>query len=445
MSLFSETLELLRELIGNACVNDLTADSGGERRTAETLKAFFAETPNVQVAEFEPHPGRVSVIFTVAGQDPGAEPLTLMGHTDVVPVDRDAWSREPFAAEVEDGVLYGRGAMDMLFITAAMAAVTRDVARSGRPAGTLTFAALADEEARGGLGAGWLAEHAPEAMSWKNALSETGGAHLPVADGSDAVVIYVGEKGAAQRRLSVTGDAGHGSTPFGRDSAIAKIGEVARRIADLRPPVTDSPTWRGFVRAFRFDPATEEALLADSGEDACGLWRSGRIRARFLARHVLADGAARRRADQRVALPSVARNGYPPASRPGPGHYRRPVARRPRGYGRRGDHRAVDLRAGDRVPRRGPLWDALVATVQEEFPAAAIVPVLATGGSDLRFARKLGGVGYGFALHGAGRDLAAVNRQLHAHDEHVHLEDVELTVAAYRRLVERFVVSPEAD
>lgn len=268
MSLFSETLELLRELIGNACVNDLTADSGGERRTAETLKAFFAETPNVQVAEFEPHPGRVSVIFTVAGQDPGAEPLTLMGHTDVVPVDRDAWSREPFAAEVEDGVLYGRGAMDMLFITAAMAAVTRDVARSGRPAGTLTFAALADEEARGGLGAGWLAEHAPEAMSWKNALSETGGAHLPVADGSDAVVIYVGEKGAAQRRLSVTGDAGHGSTPFGRDSAIAKIGEVARRIADLRPPVTDSPTWRGFVRAFRFDPATEEALLADSGEDA---------------------------------------------------------------------------------------------------------------------------------------------------------------------------------
>ena len=166
------TVELLKKLIRNACVNDLTADSGNEVRNAETLEEFFSGT-NVEIRRFEPHPGRVSVAFTVPGSDPDAEPLTLLGHTDVVPIDEDKWTRDPFGAEVveaEDGTrIYGRGATDMLFITAAMATVTREVAEAAQagtpPRGTLTFVACADEEARGGLGAGWIAKNEPEAFS----------------------------------------------------------------------------------------------------------------------------------------------------------------------------------------------------------------------------------------------------------------------------------------
>ena len=172
------TIDLLRQLIRNACVNDLTADSGQEVRNAETLEEFFAGT-DVKVQRFEPHPGRVSVAFTVEGTDSEAEPLTLLGHTDVVPVDNPKWTKDPFGAEIENGRIYGRGAMDMLFITAAMAAVTREVAQSAqRPRGTLTFVGCADEEARGGLGAGWIAEHEPDAFSWRNCLSETSGSCL---------------------------------------------------------------------------------------------------------------------------------------------------------------------------------------------------------------------------------------------------------------------------
>src|SRR5699024_7436301 len=133
-------------------------------------------------------------------------------------------------------------------ITATMAAVLRDAALTGRPTGTLTFVGVADEEARGGLGAKWLSEHHPEAFSWRNTVSETGGSHLPISDGSDALVLVVGEKGAAQRRLHVTGDAGHGSNPYGRESAVVKIAEVARRISQIDIPVSDDHLWQGFVR-----------------------------------------------------------------------------------------------------------------------------------------------------------------------------------------------------
>lgn len=136
----------------NACVNDYTPGSGQEVRNADTVEQFFAHE-NVRIQRFEPEPGRTSIAITVEGSDPTAEPLTFLGHTDVVPVDEDKWTKPPFDAHIEDGKLYGRGSVDMLFLTATMAAVTREVARRGGNKGTVTFVGLADEESRGTLGA----------------------------------------------------------------------------------------------------------------------------------------------------------------------------------------------------------------------------------------------------------------------------------------------------
>ena len=274
--LFTESLDLLRTLVRNVCVNDLTPDSGQEVRNADTLEDFFTAEPAVRdavtITRLEPRPGRTSIVVTVEGSDPEAEPLTFLGHTDVVPVDRARWTVDPFGADVIDDRIYGRGTVDMLGLTAPMAVVTRQVARaaaSGTPLrGTLTFVGVADEEARGGLGAKWLSEEHPDLFSWRNCISETGGSHLPVSDGSDAVVVVVGEKGAAQRRLHVSGDAGHGSQPFGRDLTVARIAEVARRIAAHRPAVSDDPLWQGFVEAFRFDQSVNDALLTGAEDDA---------------------------------------------------------------------------------------------------------------------------------------------------------------------------------
>lgn len=453
-ALFDDTLELLKALVRNACVNDLTPDSGEEVRNADTLEEFFAAEiadGSVQVQRFESRPGRTSIIVTVPGSDPAAEPLSFLGHTDVVPVDAARWTTDPFGAEIvgegRDARIYGRGTVDMLGLTAPMAAVTRQAAReasAGRPPrGTLTFVGVADEEARGGLGAKWLSENHPDAFSWRNCISETGGSHLPVggdAEGRDALVINVGEKGAAQRRLHVGGDAGHGSQPFGRDLAVARIAEVARRIAVHRPPVTRDPLWQEFVGAFRFDPQVQDALLAGTDDEA--YLQFGDL-ARF------ADAVSHLTVAPTVLRAGQAINVLPSSAyleldiRPLPGQSQDDIDAELRdALGDLADEVTFERLISEPAEvstTDSPLYRALESTVEEFFPGAAVVPVLAAGGSDLRFARRLGGVGYGFALHARERTLAEVSAQLHTHDEHLYLEDLDLTVRAYARLVDSFV------
>lgn len=444
MSLYEDTLELLKELITNACVNDLTADSGYEVRNADTLEAFFAGT-DVEVQRFEPHPGRTSIVFTVPGADRAAEPLTFLGHIDVVPVDEPKWTRPPFTAHIEDGKLYGRGSVDMLFITASMAAVTREVARAAQagnpPQGTLSFAALADEEARGGLGAGWIYENEPDAFSWKNCLSETGGSHLPARDGSDALGFNVGEKGAGQRRLHVHGDPGHGSTPFGKDFAIVKIAEVARRIAAATPPVVTNDIWQGFVDAFKFDPATTAKLQDGTADDADYTAFESLAAYAHAFSHTTISQTVLRAGGAINVLPSHA--WLEMDIRPFPGQTQEDLdAFLTEALGDMADEVEIEhliTEDATESPAAGPLWEAIESTAKEFFPETAVIPVHATGGSDLRFARRSGGVGYGFALHARQRDMAEANSQLHAHDEHLYLEDLELTVQAYRSLTAKFL------
>lgn len=441
MTLYSDTISLLTRMVQNACVNDLTPDSGQEVRNADTLEEFFAGEA-VTIDRYEPHPGRVTIVVTVPGSDPTAEPLTLLGHTDVVPVDEKKWTKPPFEALIEDGKIYGRGTVDMLFITATMAAVTREVARKKSNRGTLYFVGIADEEARGGLGAQWLREHHPDAFSWKNCVSETGGSHLPSADGSDSVIIYVGEKGAAQRRLHVHGDAGHGSAPFRKDSAIAKIGEVARRIASIRPSVHSDDTWHGFVRAFRFDPATERKLLdghPDSYESLGELAAFGdAISHLTIAQTVLRAGQAIN------VLPSHAWLEMDIRTLPGQSDdYVDQLLNQ--ALADVAPEVTIERLISEEAtvsPTDSPLYNAMSDTLLEFFPESTVVPMIAPGGSDLRFARRAGGVGYGFAVHAKQRTLGHAHAQLHSHDEFLYLEDLELTVAGYQRLVTRFLEHP---
>ncbi|WP_293829711.1 M20/M25/M40 family metallo-hydrolase [uncultured Corynebacterium sp.] len=434
MSLTDDTIALLQNLIQNGCVNYFSADSGQEATNADTLEAFFAGT-DVLVERYEPHPGRVSISFTVEGTDPSAEPLTLLGHTDVVPVDEDKWTTAPFGGELIDGRVFGRGATDMLYITAAMAACVRDVARGERPRGTLTFVGCADEEARGGLGAKWLAEHGQ--FSWKNCLSEEGGSHIPAADGSDALAVVVGEKGAGQRRLTVHGDAGHGSAPYGRDLAVAKIAEVARRVAAIEPEVRADEIWEGYVRAWKFDPATEEALLRGEGYEAFGQLESYS----HAMSHLTISPTVLRAGNGINVLPSEA--WLELDIRPLPGQTQEEIDSLLRDA--LGDlANEVEIthlitEDGTVSPTSGPLFDAICQTFDEFFPGVPVVPTIAAGGSDLRFARRQGGVGYGFALHAREETLGSVLGQLHSHDESVAVEDVDLTVRAYRSLIRRFV------
>ena len=122
----AEVADLLQHLIRNACVNDGTPESGGEARSVDLLAGYLAGAGDHEI--YEPQPGRQSLVVRMEGTDPDAPALLLMGHTDVVPVNPDGWSRDPFGGELIDGEVWGRGAIDMLCITSSQAVAFRQLA-----------------------------------------------------------------------------------------------------------------------------------------------------------------------------------------------------------------------------------------------------------------------------------------------------------------------------
>ena len=130
--LTGEVTELLQELIRNQCVNDGSPESGEEERSATLLRDYLEGT-GLDFTSFESLPGRRSLVARIEGSDPAAPSLCLMGHTDVVPVTASGWSRDPFGGELVDGEVWGRGAIDMLNLTASMAVATKHLAAHGIP------------------------------------------------------------------------------------------------------------------------------------------------------------------------------------------------------------------------------------------------------------------------------------------------------------------------
>ena len=183
----AEVTDLLQHLIRNACVNDGTVASGNEARSADLLAGYF-DGSGLDLERYEPAPGRASLVARIEGSRPDAPTLLLMGHTDVVPANADRWRHDPFGGELVDGEVWGRGAVDMLNLTASMAVATRRLARRRgfRPEGTLVYLAVADEEALGT----WGADHLPATSSTPSAadyvITESGGIPVAVADGTEA-------------------------------------------------------------------------------------------------------------------------------------------------------------------------------------------------------------------------------------------------------------------
>ena len=255
-----ETTELLQTLIRNACVNDGTAESGQEVRNADTIDAFLGSA-GFDVERYEPTPGRVTLVARMEGTDPDAPSLCLNGHTDVVPVNEDGWSHDPFAGDLIDGEVWGRGAVDMLNLTAAFAVVVRRLAATGfRPRGDLVFLAVADEEHGSAHGVRWMADHHADAITTDYVLTENGGLHGGPA-GAPSVAINVGEKGVAWRRLRLRGTPGHGSMPFKSDNALVKAAGVVTALAEYRPAARVHDLWPGQVRALGLDDETTKRLL----------------------------------------------------------------------------------------------------------------------------------------------------------------------------------------
>jgi len=444
-----ETIDLLQRLIALASVNDLTPDSGNEEAAADLFESFFDGLP-VEVERIEPHPGRTTLVVTLRGSDPSAQPLTFLGHTDVVPVDEKHWTHPPFAGQISEGSIWGRGSVDMLHLTAAMAVVTRRLAEEvsrgrARPAGTLTFVAAADEEARGGLGVPWIGEHRADAFPWDAQLSEMGGAHIRGARGKDSVVVIVGEKGAAQRRLHVRGDAGHGSIPLGRVSAVEMLARVSQALSQAQWPQASDEIWAGFVRAFEFDSELEESLISGTYRGDYGEFGDLAAYAHAISHMTVAQTVVRAGGPINV-LPSSGELELDIRTLPGQSDddVDRAITE---ALGELAEHVTIERLLSERATASSietKLYRTIEEVLREAHPGAVVVPILFPGGSDLRVGRRKGGVGYGFGSCASGATLGEVYSQLHAHDEHIAVEDVVSTVCALDHLTRVFIYPEKA-
>jgi acetylornithine deacetylase/succinyl-diaminopimelate desuccinylase-like protein len=236
--------QLIRIDTSNTAAEDtLKPERPAAQWVAEKLGEVGYETTYVESGA----PGRGNVVARLAGSDPDRGALLVHGHLDVVPADATEWSVHPFSGAIQDGYLWGRGAVDMKDMDAMMLAVARWFKRDGLvPPRDIIFAFVADEEAGGTYGAKWLVEHRPELFAdATEAIGEVGGFSVTLPGGARAYLIETAEKGIRWLSLHATGTAGHGSM-VQHDNAVAKLAAAVTRLGSHRFPEVH----RGSVREF---------------------------------------------------------------------------------------------------------------------------------------------------------------------------------------------------
>ncbi len=440
----AEATDLLQHLIRNRCVNDGSVGSGHEARSADLLIDYL-EGSGVDLETFEPEPGRTSLVAKIHGSDPTAPSLTLLGHTDVVPANADDWSHDPFGGELIDGEVWGRGAIDMLNLTATMATGLRHLANSGfRPAGDLTYVAVADEEALGTHGAGWLCRHAADAVGADYVITESGGFPMGGADGTTRLPVIVGEKGVYWCLLTVRGTPGHGSQPLRTDNALVKAAEVVRRIDKYRPAAQLHEAWVRFIEGIGFPPDLAEPLLdPDRIDDFCAeLPLVGLARQAHACTHTTMAPTILRTGSKINVIPDRVELEVDIRSLPGwDGADVRAMLEEAVGdLADDVDIRFLAEQPSTTSPMDTPLWDALERVSRLFYPGARTVPYLTVGATDAHFHRELGSVAYGFGLHSQAIGFEQYGAMFHGIDERVDVESLHLSTEMWIALAHDFLV-----
>ncbi|MDQ6615520.1 MAG: M20/M25/M40 family metallo-hydrolase [Actinomycetota bacterium] len=441
-SLSGEVTELLQQLIRNACVNDGTVASGHEERSADLLRSYFDGT-GLDVESYQPRPGRTSLVARIEGRDPAAPTVCLMGHTDVVPVTPEHWTRDPFGGELVDGEVWGRGALDMLNLTASMAVATRHLAEDGfRPDGTLVYLAVADEESGGRHGAGWLAEHAWDAIKADYVLTESGGILTPTPTGPK-VTVTVAEKGVAWRRLQVQGTPAHGSMPFGSDNAIVTAAEVVRRLARFRPGAQIGPMWRIYVENNVFDPELRAALLDPERVWAACSAHAEPGNAKFwhacthttFSPNVVAGGVKTNVIPDVVDLDVDIRT-LPGQTKEDVDRYLEEALGDLAG---RVEVTSLQDVVSTSSPTDTPMWSVLEHLAGAAHPGATLLPRMTAGGTDAGYFRQRGSVVYGCGLMSPTMTYERFANRFHGNDERIDVESLRLTTDLWLGVAHQFL------
>jgi len=413
----SPTARIARDLIRFDTSNRGGGDANGETEAAEYLGARL-ESLGLDPQYFDSAPRRTSVIARVPGRRPELPALVVHGHTDVVPADASSWSVDPFAGEVRDGLLWGRGAVDMKDMDAMILQSLSDILGSGRlPERELVIAFFADEENGGVLGSHWLVDHHPELFAGATeAISEVGGYSVTIG-GRRAYLLQTGEKSLVWIRLVAHGPAAHGSRLVARN-AVTALAEAVATIGARDWPIRLTSTTEGLLEALA------ELLPAQAGADPDTLLLATGSAAGFL------QATIRTTSNPTVLAAGYKHNVIPERAealidiRTLPGEEDAVLAEvrelLPPGIEVEIVHRDIGLENDF----GGPLVERMVRTLQRHDPDAPVLPYLMSGGTDNKALARLGILGYGFAPLRLGPELD-FPAMFHGVDERVPLDALD--------------------
>jgi acetylornithine deacetylase/succinyl-diaminopimelate desuccinylase-like protein len=408
-----------------------------ERPAAEWVGEKLAEV-GIESIIIESEPGRASTLARIKGSNPDRKPLLIHGHLDVVPAERSEWSLDPFAGEVKDDYVWGRGAVDMKDMDAMTLAVIRQWARTGvQPERDIVLAFVSDEEAGGTKGAHWLVDNHPEYFAdCSEAISEVGGFSVTVGGDLRLYLIQTAEKGIGWLKLRAEGRPGHGSMVH-QDNAVTALARAVTRIGEHEFPIHVTATVREFltkiaeITRLPIDPDNPGPVLPHLGS---------------MARMI---GASLRN----TANPTMLHAGYKanviPSSAEAvidarflPGHEAELFATIDEiiagstsdGVGITREFITKDIAV--ETDFSGEIVDAMAAALKQEDPGAIAVPYLMSGGTDAKSFSGLGIRNFGFSplLLPPELDFSSL---FHGIDERVPVSALQFGV----RVLDRFLRS----
>lgn len=431
----SEVVSILRDLLRF----DTTNPPGNETACARYLAALFKKE-GIPCRVLESAPGRGNVVARLKG-GPG-KPLMLSAHLDVVPaVGR--WTHPPFAAEIHDGCVWGRGAVDMKHMAAMSAVVMLSLKRRGaRLKRDLIFAGVADEEAGGRFGAGFLVDKHPDLIRAGWCLTEVGGIATPMGRRM-LVPVQVAEKGFVWFKIRAEGPGGHGSQPY-PGAAVERLADAVLALSRRPLRYRLTPTTRDFLRAV-------EKLRSGSARRAVRGLTSGRTARRALARLPAAESKVYNAMLHDTAVVTGLTAGSVPNMSPThaeatvdgrflPGTSRRRFLDEVRSViGPGFEIEVLDGAPALEIRHEGPMWDAIVRVMSRRLPGCEVAPKMLTGQTDAQDFSRLGIKTYGFSplLLRPGEDFAEL---YHAPNERVSIHGLETGLTWLTDLVDDFCV-----
>ncbi|MEU3973751.1 M20/M25/M40 family metallo-hydrolase [Streptomyces bacillaris] len=377
---------------------DTTNRGGGdcrERPAAEYAAERLADA-GIEPTLLERTPGRTNVVARIPGTDPSADALLVHGHLDVVPAEPADWSVHPFSGEIRDGVVWGRGAVDMKNMDAMILATVRGWAREGfRPPRDIVIAFTADEEDSAADGSGFLADrHAGLFEGCTEGISESGAFTFHADQGLSLYPIAAGERGTGWLKLTAEGRAGHGSK-VNRENAVTAVAAAVARIGEHEWPVRLTPT----VRAAITEIAALHGITVDLDDPGFDV---PQLLAKLGPAATLVQNTIRNSSN-----PTMLGAGY--KVNVIPGHATAFIDGRFVPGGEDEFHETLDRLTGPLVswefyhreqallaPVDTPTYAKLRAAVEKFDPGAHTVPYCMSGGTDAKQFAKLGITGYGF-------------------------------------------------